>query len=123
MSALGASQLWIRCFMGLLLTACSGYTASAAVCPQDLPAACPSSEPSYKLDVAPIFANRCTTCHSPDGSDSARDYANYASIFANRGAILDQVYACNMPPIGSAPPTTSERVTLLTWLVCGAPNN
>lgn len=109
--------------LGIALAACSSQPAAAAACPQDLPVACPSSEPSYRLDVAPIFSSRCVICHSPDGSDTARDYANYPAIYANRGAILDQVYACNMPPSGASAPTLSERVTLLTWLVCGAPNN
>ena len=107
------------------LAACSSHSpAPVAACPQDLPRACPSNEPSYQQDVASIFNKRCVVCHSPDGSDSQRDYASYAAIFANRGAILDQVYACNMPPGGTAAaPTTPERVTLLTWLVCGAPDN
>ena len=103
--------------------ACGSHPASAAACSQDLPATCPSNVPSYQVDVAPIFAGRCVICHSPDGSDSQRDYANLAAIYANRGAILDQVYACRMPPNGSAEPSTTERATLLAWLVCGAPNN
>jgi len=110
--------------MALTLAACSSHAAATPTCLQDLPPACPSSMPSYQQDVAPIFTSRCVTCHSPDGSDSRRDYVNYPAIYANRSAILDQVYACNMPPGGAAAaPTTPERVTLLTWLVCGAPNN
>ncbi len=108
--------------MALVLTAC-GTHAAATTCPQDLPAACPSNAPSYQSDVAPIFASRCAICHSPDGSDTQRTYVNYAAIYANRGAILDQVYACNMPQSGATKPTASERGKLLTWLVCEAPNN
>ena len=109
--------------LGLALMACGSHPAATAVCPQDLPAACPSNVPSYQMDVAPIFAQRCVVCHSPDGSDAQRDYVHYTAIYANRGAILDQVYACNMPPSGATAPTPSERTKLLTWLVCGAPNN
>lgn len=106
------------------VVACANHSpAPVTACPQDLPPSCPSSEPSYQHDVAPIFADRCVVCHSPDGSDNRRNYASYAAIYANRSAILDQVYACNMPPSGAATPTLSERATLLNWLVCGAPDN
>ncbi len=117
------SALSRKLLLGLALTACSSHSAASATCPQDLPTACPSNVPSYQSDVAPIFASRCVVCHSPDGSDTQRTYVNYAAIYANRGAILDQVYACNMPPSGDPAPTAPERTKLLTWLICGAPNN
>lgn len=123
MSPGAETSSWKELLLGLSLMACSSHSAATVTCPEDLPAACPANAPSYQLDVAPIFASRCVVCHSPDGSDTQRTFVNYLAIYANRGAILDQVYACNMPPSGAASPTASERAKLLTWLVCGAPNN
>ena len=49
---------------------------------------------------------------------------DYASLFALKDAVLNQVSVCNMPPV-DANPTLGEadRSTLLAWIVCGAPNN
>jgi hypothetical protein len=123
---LDVTRFSIPAIVGLVtleLVSCSSHPVATEICPQDLPAACPSNAPSYQLDVAPIFTSRCAICHSPIGSDPQRDYTNYSAIYANRGAILDQVYACNMPPSGASAPSPSERTTLLSWLVCGAPDN
>jgi hypothetical protein len=62
-------------------------------------------------------------CHLPGGAGSPFDFTNYASVFAHRTAMLDQVHACNMPPKSGAPLEASERQTLLTGLVCGAPDS
>ena len=40
-----------------------------------------------------------------------------------RGPMLNQVYACNMPPDDAGQPTPEERAILLGWFVCKAPNN
>lgn len=104
------------------LVACSSQSASPAnACPRDLPQSCPALAPTYQGDIVPIVAARCAPCHSPQGQESSRDLTSYSSIYPNRGAILDQIYACNMPPSGAEPLTTVERSKLLTWLVCGAP--
>jgi hypothetical protein len=116
----GRFRYWLA---GFVLSACGTHSAATAGCPEDLPTACPSNVPSYQAEVATIFEDRCVTCHSPTGPESQSAFSTYAAIYANRGAILDQIYACNMPPKGAAAPTTSERITLLTWLVCGAPDN
>ncbi len=102
----------------------SSHAAPSDPCPQDLPASCPATPPSYQTDVAPILAARCTTCHSPGGAGSAFfDFTSYASVYAGRSAMLNAVYACKMPPSGAAALESPERQTLLTWLVCGAPDN
>jgi len=92
-------------------------------CPRDLPAACPDHPPSYQSEIAPLFARTCTSCHAADASESQRDLSTYAGLYANRGAVLDQVYACNMPPSGASTLDTADRVLLLTWLVCGSPDD
>jgi len=93
-------------------------------CPQDLPDQCPSAVPSFKTDVEPIFERRCWHCHANGGPEAAsHNFSTYDNIYAQRSAILNQVYACHMPPAGQTPPTSDERAKLLAWLVCKAPNN
>jgi hypothetical protein len=107
-----------------LISCGSSHSAATDPCPQDLPASCPANPPSYQADVAPIIAARCATCHSPGGAGSAFfDFTSYASVYAGRGSMLNAVYACNMPPKSAGQLAQSERETLLTWLVCGAPDN
>jgi uncharacterized membrane protein len=109
----------------LVLWACAIEACStpAASCPADLPAACPPNIPSFHNTIAPIVASHCTPCHSTDGSQSSHSFATYELIDASRGAVLDQIYACNMPPAGATKLALTERVAVLTWLVCGSPNN
>lgn len=73
--------------------------------------------------MAPIINLRCVTCHSPGGQEASRPLQTYAQVYAERSAVLNQVYACNMPPTTAAKPTEQERQALLAWLVCGAPQN
>ena len=73
--------------------------------------------PSYATDVQPI------TCHSPSGEEPSRPLQTYGEVFALRGSILGQVNNCIMPLGSATQPTDAQRVALLTWLVCGAPNN
>src|SRR5437016_5335100 len=103
-----------------LLAACGGQDPS---CPNDLPSSCPSPTPSYRNEVAPIIAGRCLSCHAPGGQEAARPLTTYSQVFSNRGPILTQIFACRMPPAGSAAPSPQERTLLLGWLVCGAPDN
>ena len=96
--------------------------ADASDCPQDLPM-CPATPPSYAMTVDSIIQKTCFPCHAPGGvADANRDMSTYANVYKIRGLILDQIYACKMPP--PVPGLSSvERLELLEWLVCGAPNN
>ncbi len=105
----------------LLLGGCG--VASPAACPADLPAACPSPAPSFDGSVHDVIVRRCAICHGPNGENPGRPLETYEQIVPQRSEMLSQVYACRMPPPGAAPPTESERLALLGWLVCGAPNN
>lgn len=107
--------------LALLVGACGG--SSDANCPNDLPAACPSTPPSFATDVQPILGNNCRTCHSPGGQESSIPLLTYDQVFQRRSSVLNQVHACRMPPDGSPAPSATERVLLQAWLVCGAPNN
>ena len=63
-------------------------------------------------------------CHADGGAAGPTlDFSTYAKVYAQRRPMLDQVYACTMPPPDAAPPSLDERVTLLDWFVCGAPDN
>jgi uncharacterized membrane protein len=127
---MGRSRVAVALTLGAVLVFVSSCSSSSTggsgggnACPQDLPSVCPSPAPSYKDTVAAIFASRCTRCHSPTGVEPSRDFTTYANVHAQRSAILDQVYACSMPPAGETPPTNDERTQLLAWLVCAAPDN
>jgi hypothetical protein len=101
----------------------AGRDSGSEACPNDLPAACPTSPPSYAKDVAPVIQQACTPCHAPGGEQSSRSLVTYAGAFANRSSMLDQVHACRMPP-SNAPPLSAEgRTVLQTWVVCGGPDN
>jgi hypothetical protein len=95
---------------------------SDSSCPTGNLPTCPSSgAPSYATDVAPIFAQQCVTCHSAGGQEPSTPLGTYADVYMYRSPVLDQVDACLMPLGTSLAP--ADRITLLTWLLCGAPNN
>jgi len=112
-----------RLFMVLALAAAAPACGGMDACPNDLPASCPADAPSYTNDVAPIISERCLVCHGPGGQASNKPLDSYDNVYARRSAVLNQLYACNMPPAGNPAPTEDERLTILNWLVCGAPNN
>jgi hypothetical protein len=98
--------------------------AGASSCPDERPASCPNPAPSWATDVAPIFSGYCAYCHGPNGIAATVDqFTTYDVIYGDRQAILDQVNLCRMPTDAGIPLPEDLRATLLTWLVCGAPNN
>jgi len=108
--------------------ACGGHGASTpdGACPMDLPPSCPSPAPSYSTQVNDIIQTYCVPCHSPTGIESALPFVTYDDITGSPGRFTDmlgQVHACRMPPPDAAQPLEADRVALLGWLVCGAPNN
>jgi hypothetical protein len=122
--------------IAVILTACSSESGSGSssgttdggsepgTCPQDLPSACPSPPPSFKSQVDDVFQRKCGACHTGTGVEAASyNFATYSSIAALRSPILNQVYACRMPPADAPKLTAEERALLLGWLVCKAPDN
>jgi hypothetical protein len=83
---------------------------------------CPGTAPSYQNDVLPILKTDCIPCHSPSGT-AGYDESTYTDVYNQRSPILDQVNGCQMPPADGPPLSNAQRVVLLDWLVCGAPNN
>jgi hypothetical protein len=94
----------------------------AAVCDHHFPP-CPSPPPSYTQDIVPVVKFECVGCHYPNNSITRTSYTTYQGVYSDRGSILNEIYACNMPPAPYPPLTTDQRTMLLQWLECGAPNN
>jgi hypothetical protein len=119
----------------LLLAGCSGVDGSTAgggsgsgaggssSCPDDLPASCSSPAPGWAKDVAPVIEARCASCHVKGGTAADKPLTDHAQVFSRKGSVLNQVYACKMPPEGATPLSTAERLAIETWLVCGAPDD
>ncbi|HVR60906.1 MAG TPA: hypothetical protein VMU50_03355, partial [Polyangia bacterium] len=102
---------------------CGGHGGPTVNCPQDLPAACPTTPPSFASDVKPIYDSVCTSCHAPGGQMGSVPLTTYAQIFGRRTTELTQIYDCVMPPVNGPPLSDAQRTTLMTWFVCDAPNN
>jgi uncharacterized membrane protein len=109
----------------LIALGCSSQPAQEqpATCPNDLPASCPTPPPSYTNDVAKVLAARCVKCHGKGGVEETKPLDTYANVYSRRTTVLTQIYSCAMPPEGEDQLTAEERKTLLSWLVCKAPNN
>lgn len=105
--------------LALLLASCG----TDASCPRDTPSSCPSPTPSYTTDVVPVLNTYCNDCHSPTGQASDRPFQTYQQVFNRRTSILSFTANCQMPPADFPQPTEPERVALLGWLACGAPDN
>ena len=101
----------------------SGAGGSSSVCPDDLPDSCPSPAPGWAKDVAPVIEARCSSCHVAGGVAAGKPLTNHAQVFSRKGAVLNQVYACKMPPEGATPLSMAERLAIEAWLVCGAPDD
>jgi hypothetical protein len=124
--ALGVASCSVSCgSSGNGSQALDGSTSSdASVCPQPLPASCPTPAPSYTSQIGLLIARRCVPCHGPGGvAYPARDFTTYDKVHHQRTEMLTQIYGCRMPPAGALPLTAEELRSMQTWFVCGAPNN
>ena len=79
--------------------------------------------PSFAAEVKPIFDGVCATCHAPGGRMKSVPFTTYAQIYGRRTTILSQVDDCVMPPVDGPQLSDQQRLTLMTWFVCGAPDN
>ena len=111
---------WITvCVLALL--GCG--TDPAQGCPADDPTSCPTPVPSYANDIAPLIQTYCTSqCHNATGSASY-PLATWDDLSGGATDVTNQIYQCRMPEPPAPNPTIEERVTLLAWFRCGAPNN
>jgi predicted CXXCH cytochrome family protein len=102
---------------------CTGSSSTDASCAVTTPASCPTTQPSYQTDVAPILQSYCVSCHQAGGSEANKPLDTYQSALNLSGDVEGEVAGCSMPPSSDAQPTAAQRETLLTWILCGAPNN
>jgi uncharacterized membrane protein len=120
----------IACVLLVALTGCSateGFASDGGLCA--VATSCSDvSVPSYQAVIVPILQNACIGCHSPSGV-AGKSETTYLDVYNQREPMLSQLAGCVMPPPsgpGGAPVTqltTEERITLTSWLECGAPNN
>jgi hypothetical protein len=95
-----------------------------AGCAVAVPSACPDPAPSYKDSVSSIFASYCMPCHFPGGMASDKLFDSYTHVRAvSKPTLITKVSTCAMPPQCAPQPSSAERLELLQWLVCAAPNN
>ena len=91
-----------------------------AVCSVQSPMTCPDPAPHYG-DVAPIFQQRCASCHS-ESSDGPWPLTSYQDIADWADIVRRSIVDCSMPPADAGVGMTSdETLAILTWIRCGAP--
>lgn len=105
-----------------------GLFAGWAVSP--IPNAAPGEDPTYWKDVAPVFAAKCTGCHSPGGFGPF-SLTTYADARARADLVLNVAMLLKMPPtlvesdFGSLVRypslTAAETVMLQRWVRAGRP--
>jgi hypothetical protein len=82
---------------------------------------CPPSTPHY-ADVVPILQKSCVPCHPGPPGATQWPLTVYGDIAPWAGVIQDQVCQNAMPPLdGGIAIAPSDRLTLLDWAQCGAP--
>jgi len=95
--------------------------------------------PSFKADIQPIFANRCTKCHSGanpprglrlDSYEHAIAGGTYRPVIiagnADESPLIRRIKGLATPrmPFDGPPFLSDEQIaTIETWVMAGAPNN
>jgi hypothetical protein len=96
-------------------------SAIRASCTATTPPSCPASTPHY-ADVAPIFQKSCVPCHPGPPGAMQWPLTAYGDIAPWGGVIEDEVCENAMPPVdGGVAIAGSDRLTILDWVQCGAP--
>lgn len=84
------------------------------------PTACPDPPVRYD-DIRPILDARCVRCHDTV-QGGPWPLATYTHVADWQDIIRASMLDCTMPPLDAGVPmTTEERLTVLTWIRCGAP--
>lgn len=123
----GKQSYFFRLFavaLGLSLNACSApdeeKTDREKSCAVRAPTECPDPPPSYQ-QIAPLFEEKCNTCHTREDPTGPWPLETYSHIVAWRTEIRDEVLYCTMPPKDGEPLTPDERLMLMEWILCGMP--
>jgi hypothetical protein len=92
-----------------------------ASCTATMPPSCPASTPHY-ADVEPILEKSCVPCHPGPAGSPQWPLTVYGDIAPWAGVIQDEVCGNTMPPVdGGIGIDQSDRLTILDWVQCGAP--
>jgi hypothetical protein len=68
-----------------------------------------------------VLRARCLSCHADDGpAADDHDFSRFATLYAQRASVADEVSTCSMPPKGKPRLSDEEARTLLRWIACGA---
>jgi hypothetical protein len=95
-------------------------SAIEATCTATTPPTC-TSTPHY-ADVLPILNKSCVPCHPGPAGSPQWPLTMYSDIEPWAGVVQDEVCEGAMPPAdGGIPIDPSDRLTLLDWVQCGAP--
>jgi hypothetical protein len=119
---------------GLVLVACSSSSPSPAneaanvenaivsVCTATTPPTCDGGGVPRYADVTPILVKGCIPCHPGPPGATQWPLTDYSDIQPWASVILDEVCGSEMPPEdGGIAITEADRLTLLNWAQCGAP--
>jgi hypothetical protein len=117
---------------GFSLVACLGGPARAnddamianailTTCAATTPPDCSGPTLHYG-DVVPILQKSCIPCHPGPPDAGQWPLTAYGDVGPWAGVIQDEVCANAMPPLdGGIPIAESDRLTILDWVRCGAP--
>ena len=90
-------------------------------CTAKVPPSCSGPTPHY-ADVAPILQKSCIPCHPGPPGAVQWPLTAITDIQPWAGVIQDKVCANTMPPLdGGIAIAESDRLTILDWVQCGAP--
>jgi hypothetical protein len=118
--------------VGIVLVACGGSPGSEtgdanvenairSSCAATVPPTCSTSTPHY-ADVAPILQKSCVPCHPGPAGATQWPLTEYDDVQPWAGVVQDEVCANAMPPLdGGIAITEPDRLTILDWVQCGAP--
>jgi hypothetical protein len=105
-------------FTGLSAGTYSVGVLDASNCPDFSSVAILLGSPSYSVDVQPILASACYSCHN---GNQLPTLSTYSDVKANASTISTQVTTKAMPLVGSL---TQQQIDLINcWVNGGAPNN
>lgn len=117
---------------GLALVACGNSPPPAndeavaekavvSLCTATMPPDCSGPTPNY-ADVEPILQQSCIPCHPGAPGSEQWPLTAYADIQPWAGVIEDEMCGNLMPPLdGGIPIAETDRLTVLDWVQCGAP--
>jgi hypothetical protein len=119
---------------GIALVGCSSGSSAPAnddanvqkaivkVCTATVPPNCDGGSIPHYAAVTPILEKSCIPCHPGPPGDEQWPLTDYGDIQPWAGVIEDEVCSSAMPPLdGGVPISEADRLTILDWAQCGAP--